>query len=79
MSSQSSFSTFSMAGSPPPPVDLPTYAKSMHQHTKRQMEAASRSTHRRGNHQSHSQMPGLPNGISSTSSSQSPNGVEYHD
>ncbi|KAF6802358.1 hypothetical protein CMUS01_15379, partial [Colletotrichum musicola] len=29
--------------SPPPPSDLSTYMRSMHQHTKRQMEAANRS------------------------------------
>ncbi|KAK1539536.1 uncharacterized protein CCOS01_00850 [Colletotrichum costaricense] len=33
--------------SPPPPSDLSTYMRSMHQHTKRQMEAANRSSTRR--------------------------------
>ncbi|TDZ12995.1 hypothetical protein C8034_v004934 [Colletotrichum sidae] len=33
--------------SPPPPSDLSTYMRSMHQHTKRQMEAANRSSSRR--------------------------------
>ncbi|KAK6219875.1 hypothetical protein QIS74_05377 [Colletotrichum tabaci] len=33
--------------SPPPPSDISTYMRSMHQHTKRQMEAANRSSSRR--------------------------------
>ncbi|CRK39023.1 hypothetical protein BN1708_016704 [Verticillium longisporum] len=32
---------------PPPPASLNVYQRSMHQHTKRQMELANRSSHRR--------------------------------
>ena len=55
----------SMPASPPPPADLPTYSRSMHQHTKKQMEAASRSPHRRSGNNSHTTaVPSMPNGVS---------------
>ncbi|KAI1853759.1 hypothetical protein JX265_003907 [Neoarthrinium moseri] len=78
MSSQD-YSTVSMPFSPSPPTDLPSYARFMHQHTKKQMEAASRSSHRRGQRSSHSGVPAVPNGISSSGSSHSSEGVDYHD
>lgn len=63
-----------------PPTDISSYARYMHQHTKRQMEAASRSSHRRSGNMSPGGTPSIPNGVSSSSSSGSPNAVhEYHD
>ncbi|KAI1075285.1 hypothetical protein F5B20DRAFT_560794 [Whalleya microplaca] len=81
MATQSSYGTIDMPDSPPPPVDLASYARSMHQHTKRQMEAANMPPVRRSGRSSRSQLPSLPNGTSSTSSSsRSPNSDhEYHD
>ncbi|KAL7625497.1 hypothetical protein AAE478_004717 [Parahypoxylon ruwenzoriense] len=80
MSSRNAY-TIAMPVALPPPVDLASYARSMHQHTKRQMEAASMSTGRRSTRPPHSQVPSLPNGTSTSSSSRSPNenDVEYHD
>ncbi|KAK3327646.1 hypothetical protein B0T19DRAFT_441607 [Cercophora scortea] len=44
--SQSSYHV-AMSSSPSPPTNIGSYARIMHQHTKRQMEAASQSTRRR--------------------------------
>ncbi|KAK8101772.1 uncharacterized protein PG998_006816 [Apiospora kogelbergensis] len=83
MSSQDSYGSMSMpSSSPPPPQDISSYSRFMHQHTKRQMEAASRSSHRRGGRSSqNSHVSALPNGVSnsSTDEASSPNSVEYHD
>ncbi|KAK4458374.1 hypothetical protein QBC42DRAFT_156373, partial [Cladorrhinum samala] len=57
--------------SPPPPVDLGTYSRSMHQHTKRQMESINQSL-RQGSdaptngpqRSSSSATSSLPNGVS---------------
>lgn len=79
MSSRGTYSS-PMNMSPAPPSDLPTYARFMHQHTKKQMEEASRSSHRSGHRAANSSTSVLPNGISpssSGSSSRSPY-VEYH-
>lgn len=46
---QDSYSV-SIPVSPPPPSDINSYQRFMHQHTKKQMEAAGRSTHRRSGH-----------------------------
>ncbi|KAI1214992.1 uncharacterized protein F4807DRAFT_16671 [Annulohypoxylon truncatum] len=79
MSSRSSYN-MSMPASLPPPVDLLSYARSMHQHTKRQMEAANMPTSRRSIRSPRSHVTSLPNGTSgSSSSSRSPGEVEYHD
>ncbi|KAH6686267.1 hypothetical protein F5X68DRAFT_208649 [Plectosphaerella plurivora] len=45
---QDSYSV-SIPVSPPPPSDINSYQRFMHQHTKKQMEAAGRSSHRRSN------------------------------
>ncbi|KAI1490422.1 hypothetical protein F5X96DRAFT_669693 [Biscogniauxia mediterranea] len=78
MSSQGSLS-FAMPSSLPPPIDLASYSRSMHLHTKRQMEAANMTTptRRGGRTTSANSIPSLPNGPSSTSStsSRSPNAV----
>ncbi|KAI0167009.1 hypothetical protein GGR52DRAFT_574972 [Hypoxylon sp. FL1284] len=74
MSSRSTY-TISMPATLPPPVDLASYARSMHQHTKRQMEAANMPTSRRSGRTSRAHVPSLPNGTSSSSSSRS-SGVE---
>ncbi|KAK3945172.1 hypothetical protein QBC46DRAFT_337023 [Diplogelasinospora grovesii] len=59
----------SMSMSPPPPSDLGTYSRSMHQHTKRQMEQASQLRH-------HDNSQPTNNGTSSQSGpSAMPNGV----
>src|SRR5262249_45382405 len=49
MSSAQKGTTYSVTlpDSPPPPADLPSYSRSMRQHTKRQMDAASLSSRRR--------------------------------
>ena len=39
--------TVSIPVSPPPPSDMNTYQRFMHDHTRRQMDAANRSCHRR--------------------------------
>ncbi|KAK8135449.1 hypothetical protein PG984_003389 [Apiospora sp. TS-2023a] len=81
MSSSDSYGSMSMASSSPsPPQDISSYSRFMHQHTKRQMEAASRSSHRRGGRSSqNSSTPAMPNGVSSSTDGSSPNSVEYHD
>ncbi|KAH6636992.1 hypothetical protein F5144DRAFT_203322 [Chaetomium tenue] len=53
---------------PPPPADLGSYARTMHQHTKRQMESISQSSTPRGSqHGSQSAPTGLPDGLSGRS------------
>ncbi|KAK3988604.1 hypothetical protein QBC44DRAFT_98792 [Cladorrhinum sp. PSN332] len=65
--SQSFSSGFS---SPPPPVDLGAYARSMHQHTKRQMESINQSTRQNsgastnGDCSYSSTTSSVPNGVS---------------
>lgn len=49
-------------------IDLNTYAKTMHQHTKRQMEAASRSARR---NRQPAEVPSMYGGGDSTSSNES--------
>lgn len=56
------------SGSPPPPIDLSSYMRSMHQHTKRQVEVASQSSHWRAEG-SQPVMAPMPNGYSSEMSS----------
>ncbi|KAL8392750.1 hypothetical protein RB595_002804 [Gaeumannomyces hyphopodioides] len=60
-SSQNAYSSVSMPVSPPPPADLPSYSRTMHQHTKQQMEAVSHPSHRRGsrNHSQGAQQNGV--------------------
>ncbi|KAJ4306427.1 hypothetical protein N0V88_001228 [Collariella sp. IMI 366227] len=56
----------SMSMSPPPPSDLGSYARTMHQHTKRQMEAISsppRSSSSNGSTDSHHNNQGSPTGL----------------
>ncbi|KAK4239663.1 hypothetical protein C8A03DRAFT_13970 [Achaetomium macrosporum] len=65
--------TFSMPQlSQPPPPDLGTYARLMHQHTKRQMEAISQfSQSPPGSNRRNQNSPtGMPDGVSSRNSSQ---------
>jgi hypothetical protein len=50
--------------SPPPPPDLGTYARSMHQHTKRQMESISSQSPPRSSQTGQSSPTGLPGGVS---------------
>jgi hypothetical protein len=52
----------SMPLSPPPPADLGSYARTMHQHTKRQMETISQSTPRSSQHSPNS-LTDLPDGV----------------
>ena len=67
---QNTYST-SMSSSPPAPTDLGTYSRSMHQHTKRQMEAISGLTPRSstssgssgGGPQQSAAPTGLPDGV----------------
>ncbi|KAH8196108.1 hypothetical protein TruAng_009735 [Truncatella angustata] len=79
MSSRSTYSASAMPMTPAPPSDLPSYARLMHQHTKKQMENASRSSHRRGHRSNHRSNPSLPDGDSQSSGDRSPDGIEYHD
>ncbi|KAI0446654.1 hypothetical protein F4803DRAFT_476246 [Xylaria telfairii] len=76
MSSHGAY-TISMPANMSPPHDLASYSRSMHSHTKRQMEAAniSSSSHQRG-HSRNSPVSSMPNGTSSGSpnSTQSANG-----
>lgn len=88
----SSQDTFTMSGpnSPPPPQDMTSYMRMMHQHTKRQIDAMARSQGRRSrsnHHNSHSNnsnnsnshtTPSMPNGVSSGSSSTSSNDYAHH-
>ncbi|KAI0875035.1 hypothetical protein GGS24DRAFT_457198 [Hypoxylon argillaceum] len=54
-----------------PPHDLASYSRSMHSHTKRQMEAANMSPSRRSGPSHNSLVPSLPNGTSTSSSNSS--------
>ncbi|KAH8162535.1 hypothetical protein CIB48_g5697 [Xylaria polymorpha] len=76
MSSHGAY-TIAMPATMSPPNDLTSYSRSMHSHTKRQMEAAnlSPSSHQRG-HSQNSLMSSMPNGTSSSSpnSTRSANG-----
>ncbi|KAJ9151593.1 hypothetical protein NKR19_g4839 [Coniochaeta hoffmannii] len=70
-SPRNNYSSFSM--SPSPPTDIGSYSRFMHQHTKRQMDAANRSSQRRSNHHTSNRSvngatPSMPNGVSSRSS-----------
>ena len=67
MSSPRGYPT-AMPVSPPPPTDLPTYARSMHQHTKQQMEAASRTPHHRSGSNYTTATSSMPNSTSSSGS-----------
>ncbi|KAH8891318.1 hypothetical protein GQ53DRAFT_648971 [Thozetella sp. PMI_491] len=63
--------------SPPPPSDLGTYARTMHQHTKKQMEAISTGPQRRSRGTRHGP-PSMPNGVSTGSrDSRSPSEYSY--
>ncbi|KAJ1329547.1 hypothetical protein MN608_06283 [Microdochium nivale] len=62
------------------PTDIPSYSRYMHQHTKRQMEAASQSSRRRSGNTSPGGTRKSNSSSSSSSSSGSITGVhEYHD
>ncbi|KAF3770807.1 hypothetical protein M406DRAFT_320516 [Cryphonectria parasitica EP155] len=65
----SSQDSFSISHSPPPPSDLGSYMRSMHQHTKRQIEAMSRSQERRSRNTGSRGTPSMPNGVGHSSSS----------
>ncbi|KAI3323174.1 hypothetical protein HD806DRAFT_498292 [Xylariaceae sp. AK1471] len=85
MSPRSTY-TISMPANMSPPNDLTSYSRSMHMHTKRQMEAANMSSSRRSGHSQHSPMSTMSNGTSlssssSNSSSRAMNGShhEYHE
>lgn len=67
-SSQDSF-TINIPNYPSPPQDLGSYMRSMHQHTKRQMDAMSRSQERRSRNNGHHTTPSMPNGVGGSSSS----------
>ncbi|KAI5924138.1 hypothetical protein F4810DRAFT_709856 [Camillea tinctor] len=77
MSSRSSLS-MTMPTSLPPPIDLASYSRSMHLHTKRQMEAANMATptRRSGRTTSTTAIPSLANGTSSGSSTSLACGVD---
>ncbi|KAI1310093.1 hypothetical protein F5Y03DRAFT_49543 [Xylaria venustula] len=81
MSSRGAY-TISMPANMSPPHDLTSYSRSMHSHTKRQMEAANMSSSRRRSSPSqNSPVSSMPNGTSSSASSSSRtlNGHhEYH-
>ncbi|KAK4173458.1 hypothetical protein QBC36DRAFT_194587 [Triangularia setosa] len=68
--SQNASYSVGLAMSPPPPSDLGSYARSMHQHTKRQMDSisqASSSSDRRSPSRSNDRSSGtssMPNGVS---------------
>ncbi|KAI0199021.1 hypothetical protein F4808DRAFT_433869 [Astrocystis sublimbata] len=65
MSSRGTY-TISLPSNMSPPNDLTSYSRSMHTHTKRQMEAAniSSSSRQRGHSQSqHSPVSSMPNGV----------------
>ncbi|ORY71665.1 uncharacterized protein BCR38DRAFT_417690 [Pseudomassariella vexata] len=78
MSSRDQYNPVSMPINITRPVDLPSYSRSMHQHTQRQMEAASRSLHRRGNRCNNSHISKM-SATGSTSSSGSSVNNDYHD
>ncbi|KAF7516836.1 hypothetical protein G7054_g13997 [Neopestalotiopsis clavispora] len=77
MSSRGTYTSSALPFSPAPPSDLPSYARFMHQHTKKQMEEISRASHRRSA-RSDRGTPSMPNGTASSSSSQSSHD-DYHD
>ncbi|KAI0969744.1 hypothetical protein F4678DRAFT_152526 [Xylaria arbuscula] len=80
MSSRGAY-TISMPANMSPPHDLTSYSRSMHSHTKRQMEAANMSSSRRRSPTQNAPVSSMPNGTSSGSSSSSRtlNGShEYH-
>ncbi|KAI3334915.1 hypothetical protein F4824DRAFT_466425 [Ustulina deusta] len=80
MSSRGTY-TISMPANMSPPNDLTSYARSMHSHTKRQMEAANMSSSRRSGHLQNSPVPPMSNGTltNSSSSVRTMNGShEYH-
>ncbi|KAI1754472.1 hypothetical protein F4782DRAFT_492625 [Xylaria castorea] len=81
MSSRGTY-TISMPANMSPPIDLASYSRSMHSHTKRQMEAANISaSSRRRSHEQNSPVSSMPNGTSSSpsSSTRGSNGShEYH-
>ncbi|KAK4188226.1 hypothetical protein QBC35DRAFT_451517 [Podospora australis] len=68
MSSQNASASYSAtmsSMSPPPPVDLGTYARSMHQHTKRQMDLIADLTRSSSqNNDEQSTTGAMPNGVS---------------
>ncbi|AEO56265.1 hypothetical protein MYCTH_2300995 [Thermothelomyces thermophilus ATCC 42464] len=72
--SQRTYST-SMPLSPPPPSDLGSYSRFMHQHTKRQMESISQSPPTASQH-GQSSPTGLPDGVAGRS--RNPNQYTYH-
>jgi hypothetical protein len=83
-SPRSSYASYSM--SPSAPTDIGSYSRFMHQHTKRQMDAAtggrsSQPSQRRSNHHNSSRSgsagtPSMPNGVSSRGS-RSPDDTGY--
>lgn len=82
-SPRNNYSSFAVSSSPP--SDLGSYSRIMHQHTKRQMEAARGTSSRRSNHhhsQSQSSENGgtssMLNGVPSSSRSNSPDDHGYH-
>ncbi|KAI0408114.1 hypothetical protein F4802DRAFT_550544 [Xylaria palmicola] len=85
MSSRGSY-TISMPSNMSPPHDLASYSRSMHSHTKRQMEAANMSSTRRGsggsggNHSQTSPVSSMPNGTTANpqSSTRMNGSHEYH-
>ncbi|KAG7288898.1 hypothetical protein NEMBOFW57_005258 [Staphylotrichum longicolle] len=68
----------SLSMSPPPPADLGSYARTMHQHTKRQMESISQSPQRssQNSQSSHYAPTGLPDGVQGRN--RDPNQYSYH-
>lgn len=76
--SQDSFA-INIPNYPSPPQDLGAYMRSMHQHTKRQMDAMSRSQERRSRNSGHRTTPSMPNGVSSgNGSNSSPDEYSHH-
>ncbi|GAW12579.1 hypothetical protein ANO14919_019490 [Xylariales sp. No.14919] len=68
MSSRGTY-TISMPTNMSPPNDLASYSRSMHSHTKKQMEAANMApTRRTGGPSQNSPVPTIPNGTSTSSS-----------
>ncbi|KAI0119993.1 hypothetical protein GGR51DRAFT_495874, partial [Nemania sp. FL0031] len=70
MSSRGAF-TISVPTNMSPPHDLASYSRSMHSHTKRQMEAANMSSARRTGPSQNTPIPSMPNGTSTSSSTSS--------
>ncbi|KLU88408.1 hypothetical protein MAPG_07393 [Magnaporthiopsis poae ATCC 64411] len=83
-SQQNAYSSVSasMSVSPPPPTDLSSYSRTMHQHTKQMMEAVSRSSsssHRRGSSRNHNQgVAPQQNGVSAGYSPPTNHRSAYH-